>query len=111
MFPMIISQVMGNTRANARRKCDGIENQKVPPKAGQAPHQVHNDPSQGNVTQEKFKTCMNLLAHAFMPQANREVVANPICGNVHQQNYGVLEDEPSRNQWLKGGGRSKWVHR
>ena len=45
MFPMIISQVMGNTTANARRKCDGIENQKAPPKEGQAPHQVHNDPS------------------------------------------------------------------
>ena len=58
-------QVMANTRDNAGREGDGIENQEVPSQGNQVPPQVPNYHQVENVTLENFRTSINLLAQAL----------------------------------------------
>ena len=64
MFAYDFVLVMDNTKANAIREGDGIENQEVPPQGNQVPLQVPNAPQVENVTLKEFRTSMNLLAQA-----------------------------------------------
>ena len=70
-------QAMANTRANARRYVDGIENQEVSPQGNQFPSQVPNALQVRTISLEEFRTSMNFFAQSLTAQANREVVDNP----------------------------------
>ena len=70
-------QAMANTRANARRYGDGIENQEVSPQGNQVSSQVLNALQVGTISLEEFRTSMNFFAQSLTARENREVVDNP----------------------------------